>query len=137
MIWDDAEGRDELARMGLLPVEGRPERDGLATMALVGGEELGAFAGDAFSFRPFRRFRADRIGGKANGSPPRDKALFRPAGGPSREGRNRGPVLIPPPRVTRVAVVLTNFSESSPRRRRAGFRFVSGILCLGAQRGVP
>jgi hypothetical protein len=64
MSWDDAEGRDELARKGLVAAGNRPNRGGLAAMALVSDEEPGAFAGDPFSFEPFRRLRVERRGGK-------------------------------------------------------------------------
>jgi len=64
MFWDGAEGRDELARKGLVAAEHRPNRGGLAAMAMVSDEEPGAFVGDPFSFKPFRRLRAERRGGK-------------------------------------------------------------------------
>jgi hypothetical protein len=64
MFWDDAEGRDELGRRALVTAENRSKRGGLAAMAMVSDEEPGAFAGDAFSFKPFPRLRVERRRGK-------------------------------------------------------------------------
>ena len=69
MFWDDAEWRDELGRMGLLPDENGLARDGLAVMALVSDEESGASADDTFSLWPFRHVRVLRSGRKSGWLP--------------------------------------------------------------------
>jgi hypothetical protein len=62
MFWDDAEGRDELGRMGLLANDCQPERNGLAVMALVSEEEPEVSGGDPFSLEGSRHIRFDRTG---------------------------------------------------------------------------
>jgi hypothetical protein len=71
MIWNDADGRDELARMGLVAGESRPGRDELAVLALVGAGEPGQLGGDPFSVKDRRRRRSGRCGTRTEWFPSR------------------------------------------------------------------
>lgn len=62
MNWNDADGRHELGRLGLLANHCQPGRNGLAVMALVSEETPDVSGGDAFSLEVGRHIRLDRTG---------------------------------------------------------------------------